>query len=91
MILAVPREKLNGETSIRPYRTGTRSGSRVAFCASNNPTGSGRSVAGAHLAWLAGGVRLRASLPLARRSSTLTCGTLVLATICPSSRFRQRS
>jgi hypothetical protein len=29
-------------------------------------------------------VRLRASLAFARRSSTLRCGTLVLAAICPS-------
>ena len=83
MILAVPLEKLNGETGIRRCRTGTRSGSRVAFCASSSPTGSGRSVAGVHPAWLDGGVRLGASLPQARRSSTLRCGTLVLAAICP--------
>jgi hypothetical protein len=41
-------------------------------------------VAGVHPAWLDGGVRWRASLPSARRSSTLGCGTLILAAICPS-------
>jgi hypothetical protein len=31
--------------------------------------------------WLEGGVRLRASSPRVRRSSTLRCGTLVLVAI----------
>ena len=61
---------VNGETIIRPCRTGTRSGSRVASCSSNNPTGSGRSLAVAHPVWLDRGVQLRASLPCAWRSST---------------------
>src|SRR5215211_2194857 len=64
---------------MRPCRTGTRSGSRVASCSSSNAIGSGRSAAGAHPVWLDGGVRLRASLPRARRSSTLGCATLLTA------------
>jgi hypothetical protein len=38
--------------SIRPCRTGTRSGSRVASCSSSSATGSGRSTAGAQPLWL---------------------------------------
>ena len=38
----------HGGSRLRPWRTGTRSGSRAAFCSSRRETGSGRSVAGSH-------------------------------------------
>ena len=40
MINAAPRKNANGETSIRPYRIGTSSGTRETACSSSNPTGS---------------------------------------------------
>src|SRR6266850_5803478 len=65
---------------MRPWRTGTRSGSRVAFCASSSATGSGRSAAGTHPSWLAGAACLRAAFPRACRSATLGCAILLLTT-----------
>jgi len=75
MIFAAPRKKVNGEAIIRPCRIGTRSGSRAASCACSNATGSGRSAAGTKSSWASGGVRVRASLPCARRSATSGCAT----------------
>ncbi len=48
MIRAAPRKKVNGETSMRPYRMGTSSGTRLAACSSSRATGSGRSGSGLH-------------------------------------------
>ena len=62
---------MNGETIIRPWRTGTRSCSRVVSCSCSNATGSGRSAAGRHFVWLDSAARSRASRPCALRSSTL--------------------
>ena len=73
MSSAAPRKKVNGEASMRPYRIGTSSGSRVAPCCSSRPTGSGRSAAGSNTRWLVRGAVTRAALPRARRSSTLRC------------------
>src|SRR6202042_2192857 len=50
---------------------GTRLGTRLAACSSSSATGSGRSGAGAHRPWLDLGASLRASRPLATRSSTV--------------------
>ena len=52
MMIAAPRKKVNGETSIRPCRIGTSSGTRVSACCSRSATGSGRSVAGVQPAWM---------------------------------------
>src|SRR6266550_8882324 len=62
---------------MRPWRTGTRSGSRVVFCSSSNATGSGRSAAGSHPAWPDGPTCSRAALPRALLSSTLRCVILL--------------
>ena len=48
MISAAPRKNVNGDTSIRPYRIGTSSGTRVRACSSSSAIGSGRSGAGSH-------------------------------------------
>src|SRR3954451_3980554 len=50
------------------------------FCATSSATGSGRSAAGCHRAWLDGGVRPQASLPMAFRSATLGWAILSTAT-----------
>ena len=49
MISAAPRKKVNGDTSIRPYRIGTSSGTRVSACCSSSSIGSGRRGDGAHV------------------------------------------
>src|SRR4029453_16861258 len=67
---------------MRPCRTGTRSGSRVASCCWSSATGSGRSAAGAQPLWLDRGVRSRASSPSTSRWATLGCGILHLVVIC---------
>ena len=72
---------------MRPWRTGTRSGSRVAFCASSNAIGSGRSSAGTQPVWLDRPVCSRADLPIARRSSTLRWMTVVTASLLPAIRY----
>ena len=61
---------------MRPYRIGTRSGTRVLACSSRMATGSGRSCGGAHCAWLERGTSLRRSRPLDRHSSgvSTSCG-----------------
>ena len=48
MIAAAPRKNVNGDTSIRPYRIGTSSCTRVRACSSSSAIGSGRSGAGCH-------------------------------------------
>ena len=70
MTSAAPRKKVNGDTSMRPYRIGTSSGTRVVACRSSSATGSGRSAAGSKAPWEERGARARASLPSAIRSST---------------------
>ena len=65
---APPRKNANGETSMRPYRIGPSSGSRVCACSSRSSTGSLRPGAGSQL-----GVR-RARQLAARRLAP--CGTL---------------
>ena len=67
---AAPRKKANGDDTMRPWRIGTRSGSRVSACSSRMAMGSRRFGAGSHRPWLERGTRLRADLP--RR--TCTCG-----------------
>ena len=52
---------------MRPYRIGTRSGTRVLACSSRMATGSGRSAGGAHWAWLDRGT---VTAPLAARPAT---------------------
>ncbi|GAA3199343.1 hypothetical protein GCM10017690_01150 [Microbacterium terregens] len=60
---------MKGETIMRPWRTGTRSGTREVACSSSSDTGSARSAGGDQTAWLVRGVRMRAALPKARRPS----------------------
>ena len=69
---------------MRPWRTGTRSWSRVAFWASSNAIGSGRSEDGSQPSCAAIAASALACLPRARRSSTLGCMTFVVATLVPS-------
>jgi hypothetical protein len=61
---------------MRPYRIGTRSGTRVLACSSRMATGSGRSSGGAHCAWIERGTSPRFSRPLERHSSgvSTSCG-----------------
>jgi hypothetical protein len=63
---------VNGDTSMRPWRTGTRSGMRVAACSSRSATGSGRSDAGDQRPWLDRGASVRACFPRAIRSSSVS-------------------
>ena len=51
---------------MRPWRTGTRSASRAAFCSSSSATGSGRSAAGDQPEWLDRRTCLRAARPVGR-------------------------
>ena len=60
-----------GEASIRPWRMGTSSGTRLAACSSSSVTGSGRSAAGAH-APCVGAARRAALRPSAAHSCALT-------------------
>ncbi len=53
---------------MRPWRMGTRSGTRVASWAVSRVIGSGRSGAGAQSPWPERGTRARAALPAAARS-----------------------
>ena len=66
---------MNGETSIRPYRIGTNSGTRVFAWRSSNSTGSARVDSGSNTACPARGTSFRAALPRAMRSATDGCGT----------------
>ena len=54
-----------GEASIRPYRIGTSSGTRVAACRSSTSTESRSTVDGGSVAWLDRGISSRTALPLA--------------------------
>ena len=45
---AAPRKYVNGDAAIRPYRIGTRSGTRVAAWRSSNMMGSARSAGAVH-------------------------------------------
>ena len=65
MMYAAPRKNANGECSIRPWRIGTNSASRLGICSSSRPIGSGRSSHGTQPAWLARGTSARACLPRA--------------------------
>src|SRR5829696_4636688 len=56
MMAAALRRNVNGEEIMRAYQIGARSGSRFFACASRRSTGSGRSDAGAHPAWMPLGV-----------------------------------
>ena len=64
---------MKGETSIRPYRTGTSVGTRDAACSSSRTTGSGRPGAGSHRPWADRGTLARAARPRATRCSTVRC------------------
>ena len=48
MIAAAPRKKVKGEASIRPWRIGTSSGTRLLSWSSSSLTGSLRPFAGSH-------------------------------------------
>ena len=61
---AAPRKKVNGETSIRPCRTGTSSGTRDFACSSSRPTGS-RPGPGSKSRCDSSGTRPRAAFPAA--------------------------
>ena len=63
MTMADPRRNANGEAIMRAYRIGMSSGIRPLACASRRSTGSGRSGAGAHSAWLPLGTSRRAARP----------------------------
>ena len=69
MIAAAPRKKVNGVASMRPWRRGMSSLTRVAACCSSTWTGSGRSFAGRQSAWLERDTADRAALPAAARSA----------------------
>src|SRR5664279_6652070 len=71
MIAAAPRKKVNGLASIRPYRIGTSSGTRLAAWASNREIGSGL-VPLVVSAWSASGIDRRAALPAAARCERVT-------------------
>ena len=66
---------MNGETSIRPYRIGTSSGTRVAACSSSRPTVSGRFFDGSHSPCERRVTSARAAFPRAARSAGVKCGT----------------
>src|SRR5712692_1181126 len=57
---------------MRPYRTGTSSGTRDAACCSRRSTGSVRSAAGSNMAWLSRGAVARAARPRAARSALVS-------------------
>src|SRR5262245_53990866 len=57
---------------MRPWRIGTRSGSRLSSCSVRILTGSGRSGPGSQRAWIERGARRRASLPVASCSLGLS-------------------
>ena len=73
MTAAAPRKKASGERSMRPYRIGTSSGTRVRACSSSNPTGSGRSGAGSQSACVERRTSARAAFPRAARSAGVAC------------------
>ena len=63
------RSHLNGDTIIRPHRTGTRSGTRAFACSASRLSGSGRPGGGSNTAWLSRGTWARAALPRSARSA----------------------
>lgn len=63
MIAAAPRKKAKGEASMRLYRSGTNSGTRVRACCRSTSTGSGRPASGTHLPCAERGVSARAFRP----------------------------
>ncbi len=69
---AAPRKKANGDSSIRPYRTGTSSGTLDSACRSSNARGSGRFAGGSNTAWLSRGAAARAALPRVTRSAIVS-------------------
>ena len=73
MMSAAPRKNVNGEISIRPWRIGTSSGTRVASCSSSRAIGSGRSGDGVHRPWADRGASWRAAFPRATRSVSVRC------------------
>jgi hypothetical protein len=66
---------VNGDTSIRPCRTGTSSGTRDFAWLSSSPTGS-RPGLGENSACVSSGAAALASLPRATRSARLGCSTV---------------
>ena len=68
MIAAPPRKKGNAEATIRPWRIGTSSGTRVASWLWSVFSGSGRFGTGSHSPWRERGTRRRAARPAASRS-----------------------
>ena len=66
---AAPRKNVNGDTNIRPYRSGTSSGTRSTPCSSSRLTGSVRSGAGCHSPCTPRGTSSRAARPTAARSA----------------------
>jgi hypothetical protein len=60
---------VNGDTIIRPHRTGTPSGTRAFACSASRLSGSGRPGGGSNTAWLSRGTWARAALPRSARSA----------------------
>src|SRR4051794_19486523 len=80
MMAAAPRKKANGDVSIRPYLTGTSSGTRDSAWPSSTATGSRRRAEGTQSAWLPRGTSLRAARPRAARSAgEIACWAGVVA------------
>src|SRR5208283_5506154 len=67
-----PRKYANGDTSIRPWRTGTSSGTRDSAWRTSSPIGS-LDAAGEKSPWDASGASSRAALPAATLCSRAGC------------------
>ena len=72
---APPRKKENGDTSMRQYRIGPSSGSRVCACCSRRSIGSLRLGAGSQAACAERGNSARAAFPRAARSAGVKYAT----------------
>ena len=72
---AAPRKNVNADTSIRPSRTGTSSGTRLLSCSSSSPTAS-RPGSGVYSACDSSDATARASFPRASRSARLSCSSV---------------
>ena len=71
---AAPRKKANGETAMRPIRSGTNCSCRPAFPATTMSTGLGRFFGGVHSVCAAWGTLLRSCAPASRRCAGWSCG-----------------
>ena len=75
MIAGAPRRKARGEASIRPWRTGTRSGRRDRASSARSATGSTPAGRGGSSACAERGTSARSARPQAARSSGVASGT----------------